>query len=465
MCRPEERARYQEELQKRADELLRPAPTGTGRPRFSISSVSGAKGPVAFDDISSPRSAAGFRRLGRSEPAPCRGRALLHLPARADEGVPGRRPCCCGCSTTAACASSADQGRGRCISSRSIIRCATSRAIACSPIGGRSTTARSPPPPRAVVYRNFHRQFVAFNAAIAQYFRDLLIGEVIRGSQLINQRPFGSQATIQRLGTDLRWGLDRATYGNLYALTVETGNYLKVVLDMLETPDIKKAFDANTKWDVIEFVSERLSRRPGGDLAAHQAGRRRPAAARVRRRRAVLRRATSTCSRRRCSRSARWPRNGSRRTAWCRKAAASRRGIGPCAAIAGHGAGGRLRPWRRVRRWDPRASRVGAGSRRPAWSTRGSRCRGTDSCSVARLAREFPVWIPQELQRRAARHRAAISTTPEPPDPEPVLRPLRQARHGHRGGRHRRGAVAMGSAARGRRPRVAAALLRRRAGR
>ena len=116
---------------------------------------------------------------------------------------------------------------------------------------------RVPQPTGAVIYRNFHRQFVAFTAAIAQYFRDLLIGEVIRGSQLLNQRPFGSQATIQRLGTDLRWGLDRATYGNLYALTVETGNYLKVILDMLETPDIKRAFDANTKWDVIEFVSER----------------------------------------------------------------------------------------------------------------------------------------------------------------------------------------------------------------
>jgi hypothetical protein len=113
------------------------------------------------------------------------------------------------------------------------------------------------PSPSAVVYREFHRQFVAFNAAVAQYFRDLLIGEVIRGAQLINQRPFGSQATIQRLGTDMRWGLDRATYGNIVALTVETSNYLKVVLDMFETPDIKKAFDANTKWDVIEFASER----------------------------------------------------------------------------------------------------------------------------------------------------------------------------------------------------------------
>jgi hypothetical protein len=51
-------------------------------------------------------------------------------------------------------------------------------------------------PSRAVCNKGFHRQFVAFNAALAQYFRDLLIGEVIRGGQQLDQRPFGSQATI-----------------------------------------------------------------------------------------------------------------------------------------------------------------------------------------------------------------------------------------------------------------------------
>jgi hypothetical protein len=112
-------------------------------------------------------------------------------------------------------------------------------------------------PSGAVVFRTFHRQFVAFVAAIAQYFRDLLIGQVIRGSHNLEQRPFGSQATIERLGTDLRWQLDRATYGNILSLTIETTNYLKTVLDALDTPDIKKAFDANTKWDVIEIVSTR----------------------------------------------------------------------------------------------------------------------------------------------------------------------------------------------------------------
>lgn len=109
----------------------------------------------------------------------------------------------------------------------------------------------------AIVFRNFHRQYVAFISAIAQYFRDMLIGQVIRGSQNIEQRPFGSQASIERLGTDLRWQLDRATYGNIVSLSMETSNYLNTVLEALETPDIKKAFDANTKWDVLEIVSNR----------------------------------------------------------------------------------------------------------------------------------------------------------------------------------------------------------------
>jgi hypothetical protein len=112
-------------------------------------------------------------------------------------------------------------------------------------------------PAGAVVNRNFHRQLVGFMSALAQYFRDLLIGEVIRGGQLIEQRPFGSVATVQRLGLDLRYALDRSTYGNIYSLATETGHYLKQVLNLLDAPDIKKAFDANTKWNVVEIVSQR----------------------------------------------------------------------------------------------------------------------------------------------------------------------------------------------------------------
>ncbi len=112
-------------------------------------------------------------------------------------------------------------------------------------------------PGGAVVNRNFHHQMIGFMVALSQYFRDLLIGEVIRGGQLIEQRPFGSVATIQRIGLDLRYALDRSTYGSIFSLTMETGHYLKQVMMLLDAPDIKKAFDANTKWDVIEIVSQR----------------------------------------------------------------------------------------------------------------------------------------------------------------------------------------------------------------
>lgn len=115
----------------------------------------------------------------------------------------------------------------------------------------------APTPAGAIVNRNFHRQLVAFMTSVAQYFRDLMIGEVIRGSQLLEQRPFGSVATVQRLGLDLRWALDRSSYGNILALAMETGHYLKSTLQLLDSPDIKKAFDANTKWDVVEIVSNR----------------------------------------------------------------------------------------------------------------------------------------------------------------------------------------------------------------
>ncbi|MFM5925296.1 MAG: hypothetical protein ACKOPG_14030 [Novosphingobium sp.] len=113
----------------------------------------------------------------------------------------------------------------------------------------------APMPRGAVVNRNFHFQLVALMSALSQYFRDLTIGQVIRGSTAINDRPFASLSTVQRVGTDLRYQLDRASYGNIMALTQEVGAYLQQVFDLLDSPDIKKAFDADTRWHVIERVS------------------------------------------------------------------------------------------------------------------------------------------------------------------------------------------------------------------
>jgi hypothetical protein len=112
-------------------------------------------------------------------------------------------------------------------------------------------------PAGAIVNRNFHRQLVGFMSAVAQYFRDLSVGEVIRGGAHLDQRPFNSMGTVHRIGLDLRYALDRATYGNIFSLAMETGHYLKTVLALLDTPDIKRSFDANSKWDVVEIVSNR----------------------------------------------------------------------------------------------------------------------------------------------------------------------------------------------------------------
>src|ERR1700722_16498039 len=54
-----------------------------------------------------------------------------------------------------------------------------------------------PRPAGAVVNRNFHRQLVGFMVGLAQYFRDLQIGEVIRGGPRLDQRPFGGVPTVQ----------------------------------------------------------------------------------------------------------------------------------------------------------------------------------------------------------------------------------------------------------------------------
>ncbi len=127
-------------------------------------------------------------------------------------------------------------------------------------------------PAGAIVNRNFHRLLVGFMVALAQYFRDLLIGEVIRGGPLIEQRPFGSIGTVQRIGLDLRYALDRATYGNISALAMETGHYLKSVLQLLDAPDIKKSFDANTKGGRCRDRVEPLPGRYRGAFATREDG-------------------------------------------------------------------------------------------------------------------------------------------------------------------------------------------------
>jgi hypothetical protein len=252
---PPERARYQAELQKRADELLRTgadgAPTG-----FTDLVGLGRAGSGSFDDLAYPHFVHDFEEA--VAPSQLHAAADLYYVYQHERMKVFR--------VVGVLLRLFHEGRIRLQrgpGARKLYLLEKHRPLRYG-IRERMLAYRRafnygerPAPAGAAVYAGFHRQFVALAAAIAQYYRDLLIGEVIRGSQLIEQRPFGSQATIQRLGQDLRWQLDRATYGSIVPLTLETSEYLKTILETLETPDILKAFDANTKWDVIEIVSQR----------------------------------------------------------------------------------------------------------------------------------------------------------------------------------------------------------------
>jgi hypothetical protein len=253
---PDQRQPFEQQFEQRFGELLQGAANGTGRDGFLDLIGFGEKGPVDFDDVSYPyvqpdfddsvvpsqlHAAAELYYIYQHERIKVFQvvNVLLRLfrlgKMRIQRG-PGAR----GLYLLEKWKPLRYTLRDRMVAYRRAFNYGTAEA-----------------PAGAIVNRQFHRQLVGFMVSLSQYFRDLLIGEVIRGGQLIDQRPFGSIGTIQRIGLDLRYALDRSTYGNIFSLAMETGHYLKTVLQLLDAPDIKKAFDANTKWDVVEIVANR----------------------------------------------------------------------------------------------------------------------------------------------------------------------------------------------------------------
>ena len=106
---------------------------------------------------------------------------------------------------------------------------------------------------------------------------DLTVSEVVRGGPALDSRPYGAIATVQRIAIDLRYALDRASYGNIVSLTHESGVYLNEALAILNAPDIKRAYDATNRWQALEGILKR-HRGAIGDLSQRakmaEAGRR-----------------------------------------------------------------------------------------------------------------------------------------------------------------------------------------------
>jgi len=86
--------------------------------------------------------------------------------------------------------------------------------------------------------------------AMSQYFQESDHRPGHPRSSTINDRPFAALATVQRVGTDLRYHLDRSSYGNILALTRETGQYVQQIFECSMRPTSRDPSTANTKWDV-----------------------------------------------------------------------------------------------------------------------------------------------------------------------------------------------------------------------
>jgi hypothetical protein len=100
--------------------------------------------------------------------------------------------------------------------------------------------------------REFHPLFTHFTNQVALYWRDKRISDVIR--ERAHDPSFGSVAIVRRSGLDLRNNLKFASFGHLNVLSVEVMQVLEDAFRILETPDVRRLFGADTAWDVIEEV-------------------------------------------------------------------------------------------------------------------------------------------------------------------------------------------------------------------
>jgi hypothetical protein len=99
---------------------------------------------------------------------------------------------------------------------------------------------------------DFHPLFANFNNQVALFWRDKRISDVLR--ERAYDPSFGSIAVVRRAGLDLRNNLKFMSYGHLNVLRVEVMQLLDEAFRILEAPDIKRQFGADTAWDVIENI-------------------------------------------------------------------------------------------------------------------------------------------------------------------------------------------------------------------
>jgi hypothetical protein len=98
----------------------------------------------------------------------------------------------------------------------------------------------------------FHGLFTHFIAETAKFWRDKRISEVIREGAV--DQTFGAIAIVRRAALDLRNNIKNSSYGYVNVLRIETSQALAEAFQILDAPDIKAQFGADTPWDTIELL-------------------------------------------------------------------------------------------------------------------------------------------------------------------------------------------------------------------
>lgn len=111
---------------------------------------------------------------------------------------------------------------------------------------------RAHPGPGARPNSEFHGLFTHFIGEAAKFWRDKRISEVMR--ERANDPTFGSIAIVRRAALDLRNNIKNSSYGWVNVMRVETSQALAEAFKVLEAPDVREQFGAESAWDVIELV-------------------------------------------------------------------------------------------------------------------------------------------------------------------------------------------------------------------
>jgi hypothetical protein len=100
--------------------------------------------------------------------------------------------------------------------------------------------------------QDFHGLMTHFVGEVAKFWRDKRISEVVRSNA---QDPtFASIAIVRRAGLDLRNNIKNSSYGYVNVMRIETSQALAEAFEILDAPDVRAQFGAETPWDTIELV-------------------------------------------------------------------------------------------------------------------------------------------------------------------------------------------------------------------